>query len=48
VLLDAPAELRAAVDPWGVDGPAVALARRVKQRFDPAGVCNPGIHVGGI
>jgi glycolate oxidase FAD binding subunit len=48
VLLDAPAELRAAVDPWGVDGPAVALARRVKQRFDPGGVCNPGIHVGGI
>ena len=36
-------------DPWGVaDGPAVDLMRRVKQRFDPAGACNPGVFVGGI
>ncbi len=47
VLQDAPAELRA--DPWGVDDAAlVALSRRVKERFDPAGVCAPGIFVGGI
>jgi glycolate oxidase FAD binding subunit len=47
VVLDAPAELRA--DPWGaIDEPALALMRRVKQRFDPAGVCNPAIFVGGI
>ena len=43
VLLDAPAEIRAAVDPWGVaEGPELALMRRVKQRFDPAGVLGPG------
>jgi glycolate dehydrogenase FAD-binding subunit len=49
VLLDAPAELRGQVDPWGPVDPAVAeLARRVKERFDPAGVCNPGVYVGGI
>jgi len=24
------------------------LLRRVKQQFDPAGVCNPGLYVGGI
>ena len=48
VLLDAPAALRAAVDAWGVSGPAVELARRVKQRFDPGAVCNPGRYVGGI
>jgi glycolate oxidase FAD binding subunit len=47
VLQDAPAELRA--DPWGVDDTAlIALSRRVKERFDPAGVCAPGIFVGGI
>jgi glycolate dehydrogenase FAD-binding subunit len=50
VLLDAPDELRAAVDPWGepADVPALELMRRVKERFDPAGACNPGVFVGGI
>ena len=49
VVLDAPEELRAAVDPWGVaDGPELTLMRRVKERFDPAGVCNPHRYVGGI
>ena len=48
-VLDAPAEVRAAVDPWGpVDEGALALMRRVKERFDPGGVCNAGIYVGGI
>jgi glycolate oxidase FAD binding subunit len=37
------------IDPWGVpDGPELELMRRTKQRFDPRGVCNPGIYVGGI
>ena len=48
VLLDAPLALKSGIDPWGAAGPAVELARRVKQRFDPARVCNPGILVGGI
>jgi glycolate oxidase FAD binding subunit len=49
VLLDAPAELRGRVDPWGPADPAVAeLSRRVKERFDPAGLCNPGVYVAGI
>jgi glycolate oxidase FAD binding subunit len=49
VLLDAPPELRAAADPWGTrNDPALELMRRVKRRFDPAGVCNPGVFVGGI
>lgn len=50
VLLDAPAGLRAEVDPWGTtDGdPAGALARAIKARFDPRGVCNPGLFVGGL
>lgn len=49
VLLDAPAALRADIDPWGEASPgALTLMRRVKARFDPTGVCNPGVFAGGI
>jgi glycolate oxidase FAD binding subunit len=49
VVLDAPESLRASLDPWGsADGPALELMRRVKARFDPGRVCNPGKFVGGI
>ncbi len=44
VVLDAPADVRRAVDVWGPqDDGALALMRRVKERFDPAGVCAPGV-----
>ncbi len=48
VVLDAPVEVGAKVDPWGEEPSAVELMRRVKARFDPAGVCQPGIYAGGI
>jgi len=51
VVLDAPQAARPAMDPWGwekADDGALRLMRSVKARFDPAGVCNPGIFVGGI
>ena len=50
VLLDAPDGLRGSVDPWGTppDAAAQELMRRVKERFDPARACNPGVFVGGI
>ncbi|HWH10047.1 MAG TPA: FAD-binding oxidoreductase [Solirubrobacteraceae bacterium] len=49
VLLDAPEQLRAEVDVWGVGpGTELDLLRRVKQSFDPAGVCNAGRYAGGI
>jgi glycolate oxidase FAD binding subunit len=48
-VLDAPAEVRALVNPWPAPHPgALELMRRVKRRFDPAGICNPGVFVGGI
>ena len=47
-VLDAPEEVRDRVDVWGPDPQAMALMRRLKERFDPAGVCNPGRFVGGI
>jgi glycolate oxidase FAD binding subunit len=44
VVLDAPAEARPALDVWGPqDAGALRLMRRVKQRFDPHGVCAPGV-----
>jgi glycolate oxidase FAD binding subunit len=44
VVLDAPAEVRGLVDPWGPVDPGLgALMRRVRERFDPTGVCNPGV-----
>jgi glycolate oxidase FAD binding subunit len=42
-LLDAPPELCERVDARGALDPAtLSLMRRVRERFDPAGVCNPG------
>jgi glycolate oxidase FAD binding subunit len=49
VVLDAPDAVRTRIDPWGVeDGPELRLMRRTKERFDPRGILNPGIYVGGI
>lgn len=47
--LDLPGSARGAVQPWNVaEGPALELMRELKGEFDPAGVCNPGVFVGGI
>jgi glycolate oxidase FAD binding subunit len=35
-------------DAWGEVGPALAIMKRIKERFDPRGVLNPGRFVGGI
>ncbi|MBW3653634.1 MAG: FAD-binding oxidoreductase [Actinobacteria bacterium] len=49
VVLDAPAHVRAHLDPWDhPEDAALVLMRRVKERFDPKRTCNPGIFVGGI
>jgi glycolate dehydrogenase FAD-binding subunit len=53
VVLDAPEDVRAEVDPWGFDdsgggAATIELMRRTKARFDPNGVCSPGVFVGGI
>lgn len=49
VVLDAPPYVRAHLDPWDhPEDAALVLMRRVKERFDPGRICNPGIFVGGI
>ena len=35
-------------DAWGEAGPAVRVMKRIKERFDPHGILNPGRFVGGI
>jgi glycolate oxidase FAD binding subunit len=47
VVLDAPAEVKQAVDGWG-PVPALDLMRRVKDQFDPDHRLAPGRFVGGI
>ena len=36
------------VDPWGPPPGSLAIQRRVKDTFDPAGICNAGILPGGL
>jgi len=48
VVVQAPPELKREVDAWGPVGDSLPLMRRVKERFDPAGIMNPGRFVGGI
>ena len=48
VVETAPAELRAAIDPWGPRPPSFAIMERLKRRFDPDGRLNPGRFVGGL
>jgi glycolate oxidase FAD binding subunit len=43
-VLDAPEAFRA--DPWGPPPPGLAIMRRMKAAFDPAGILNRGLFVG--
>lgn len=47
VIRQAPIEVKQELDVWGADAGALPLMRRVKERFDPDGVMNPGRFVGG-
>jgi glycolate oxidase FAD binding subunit len=41
-------EVKRGLDVWGYEAPALELMRKVKSRFDPKGLLNPGRFVGGI
>lgn len=47
VVTELPPELAATLDPWGPVA-ALPLMRRLKERFDPNDILNPGRFVGGI
>lgn len=40
--------LRSKIDSWGTAPDSLALMQRIKERFDPAGILNPGRFVGGL
>lgn len=48
VALHAPLDVKQRIDVWGAEPGALPLMRRVKDRFDPQHVLNPGRFVGGI
>jgi len=48
VVLQLSPALRSKIDSWGTAPDSLPLMRRVKERFDPAGILNPGRFVGGI
>lgn len=47
-VLEAPAAVKQHIDLWGYSGTALAAMRKLKERFDPQGILNPGRFVGGI
>ncbi len=36
------------IDPWGTPPESIDIQRRIKQAFDPSGICNSGILPGGL
>jgi glycolate oxidase FAD binding subunit len=48
VVTKAPVSLKKRVEVWGPAGDHLGLSRRVKEKFDPRGILNPGRFVGGI
>jgi glycolate oxidase FAD binding subunit len=48
VVQELPVSARTAVDVWGAPPAALALMKRVKERFDPDNRLNPGRFVGGL
>jgi glycolate oxidase FAD binding subunit len=48
IVREAPPAFKERVEAWGPIGTRLDLTRRVKEKFDPRGVLNPGRFVGGI
>ena len=48
IIQKAPPSIKKRVDVWGPAGDYLGLTRRVKEKFDPRGVLNPGRFLGGI
>ncbi|HEX4993276.1 MAG TPA: FAD-binding oxidoreductase [Rubrobacteraceae bacterium] len=48
VVRSAPPSFKERVEAWGPMGSRLELTRRVKEKFDPRGVMNPGRFAGGI
>ena len=48
VVEQCPPSLKKQIDVWGGQPEAIEIMRRLKRKFDPTGILNPGRFVGGI
>jgi glycolate dehydrogenase FAD-binding subunit len=48
IVMQAPPEVKSAVDVWGPVGDTLAQMRGLKDQFDPGRVLNPGRFAGGL
>jgi glycolate oxidase FAD binding subunit len=48
VMYAAPPEVKTGIEVWGPSPPTISLMRKLKQRFDPHGILNPGRFVGDL
>ena len=48
IVREAPVSFKGRVETWGPLGTRLELTRRLKEKFDPRGIMNPGRFVGGI
>jgi glycolate oxidase FAD binding subunit len=48
VIQQAPPSIKSEIDVWGEIGSSLQMMKKLKSRFDPNGVMNPGRFVGGI
>jgi glycolate oxidase FAD binding subunit len=48
IIFAAPSDLKHGLEVWGLSPPTLALMRRIKHQFDPAGLLNPGRFVGSL
>ncbi|MFP4007627.1 MAG: FAD-binding oxidoreductase [Spirulinaceae cyanobacterium] len=47
-ILEAPANFKKQIDPWGYPGNAIAFMQKIKQQFDPKNILSPGRFINGI
>jgi len=47
-ILEAPANFKKQIDPWGYPGNAIAFMQKIKQQFDPKSILSPGRFIDGI
>ena len=47
-ILDAPVTVKQQLEPWGYEGKAIEMMRKLKQQFDSENIFSPGRFVGGI
>ena len=48
IIEQCPPAVKRNIDVWGDTPQGIEIMRRIKEKFDPSGILNPGRFVGGI